>query len=84
MELVKITWLDAQDHRDTWVGEKDAEAFADSECVIISVGFLVKRGRKYISLGSDWDEDDKDYGTVRRIPIGMIQSIEPLEIVKPG
>ena len=75
-ELVVVTWLDAQDHKDTWVDTKDAEDFTDKECKIISVGWVIKKTSKYLTLGSDYDEDDDDYGTVRKIPIGMIQSLE--------
>lgn len=83
MELVKITWLDAQDHKETWVDNKDAEEFTDVDCKIVSVGFIVKRGRKYITLGSDWDEADNDWGTVRKIATGMIVEIVPLKEQDP-
>ena len=74
MQIVIVNWLDAQDHSDTWVDTKDAEAFTDVECRIISIGFVIKRTAKYLTIGSDWDEAGADYGTVRKIPVGMILS----------
>jgi hypothetical protein len=79
-QLVIITWLDAQDHKDTWVDSEAAEKFNDVECKIISVGFLIRKTAKYLTLGSDWDEADKDYGTVRKIPVGMIQEIKEVNV----
>jgi hypothetical protein len=76
--LVKVTWLDAQDHKDTWVDSKDAEEFTEVDCKIESVGFLIRKTDKYVTLGGDWDEADSDYGTVRKIPVGMVLSIQEL------
>lgn len=73
--FVKVTWLDAQDHKDTWVDGADAEAFTDIDCKIVSVGFLVRKTDKYLTIAGDYDEADNDYGTVRKIPVGMIQEI---------
>ena len=76
--LVKVVWLDAQDHGENWVGESDAEAFGDTYCQIISVGFQVKKTEKYITLAADWDDSDKDYGRVTKIPVAFVTSIEEL------
>ncbi len=82
-ELVRVIWNDAQDHKDNWVAKEDAEAFTDEDCTIISYGIQVKKTSKYLTLAGDWDATDKDYGRVTKIPIGMVQSIEYLEIKKP-
>lgn len=76
--IVLVTWLDAQDHADTWVDAKAAEQFGESECRITSVGFLISKTEKYVTLGGDWDEVDSDYGCVRKIPTRMIQEIKEL------
>jgi hypothetical protein len=76
--LVKVTWLDAQDHKDTWVDVTEAENFTDLECKIVSVGFLVRKTDKYVTIAGDYDEVDRDYGTVRKIPTGMVQEIKEL------
>ncbi len=81
-ELVRVVWLDSQDHKDNWVAQADAESFTDEDCTIISYGILVKKTAKYLTLAGDWDASDRDYGRVTKIPIGMIQSIEYLEIKK--
>ena len=78
-----VFWRDAQDHKDTWVDSEDAEKFGDEECTIISVGFLIKQTAKYLTIGSDWDEADNDYGTVRKVPVGMIQTINHIPTPEP-
>lgn len=77
-KLVLVRWLDAQDHQDTWVDAKDAEDFTDVMCQIVSVGWQVKKTEKYLTIASDFDEADGDYGTVRKIALGMIQEITDL------
>ena len=76
--LVRISWLDAQDHPDKWVDEVDANSFGDLDCLIESVGFLVSKTTKYLTLAADWDETDKDYGRVTKIPAAWVVSIEEL------
>lgn len=79
--LVLVTWIDAADHGDTWVDTEDAEKFGDLDCKVVSVGFLIRKTDKYITIGSDWDEADSNYGTVRKLPVGMIVSIQ--EVAHP-
>ena len=81
--LVKVVWHDAEDHSQTWVDEADAEAYSESMCSIVSIGFLVRKTEKYVTLAGDWNEGDTDYGRVTKIPIGMVQSIDDLEVKAP-
>lgn len=81
--LIQVSWLDAQDHPSTWVDTKDAEDFTDIECLVVSVGWLIKKTSKYLTLGSDYDAADDNYGTVRKIPISMVDKIEYLEKKNP-
>jgi hypothetical protein len=78
MKLVLVKWLDAQDHPDKWVDVKDAEEFGQADCEIISVGFLVSRTGKYITLAGDYDAVDQDYGRVTKIPSSMVTSVEEI------
>ena len=80
--LVRVVWNDAQDHADKWVDARDAEAFSDTDCTIVSIGFLVRQTEKYVTIAGDYDASDDDYGRVTKIPIGMLQTVEDLE-VKP-
>lgn len=73
-QIIIVEWLDAADHSETWVDKQDAEDFTDIDCKVMSVGFFVKETAKYLTIASDWDETDQNYGTVRKIPIGMILS----------
>lgn len=81
-KLVLVVWNDAQDHADKWVDAADAEAFSDIECTITSVGYLVRKTDKYVTLAGDFDAIDNDYGRVTKIPVGMIQSIADLVVDK--
>jgi len=76
--LVKVVWSDAQDHPDNWVAEADVEAFGDVPCDIVSVGFLVSKTDKYLTLAGDWDEVDQNYGRVTKIVTKMVISMNEL------
>lgn len=78
MQIVRVTWWDACDHKASWVHEADAQEFGAQTCTIISVGFVVRKTDKYLTLSGDWDEVDQDHGRVEKIPIGVIQLIEEL------
>lgn len=74
-QLVLVEWNDAQDHAQKWVDAEDAEAFTDIMCTITSVGYLVRKTDKYVTIAGDYDAVDNDYGRVTKIPVGMIQTI---------
>jgi hypothetical protein len=78
LKIVRVHWIDAQDHKDKWVDVADAEAFAEQDCQIVSVGYLVRNTEKYITLAGDFDAVDQDYGRVTKIPVGMVQSLTEL------
>ena len=81
--ITKVTWHDAQDHKETWVSEEDTEQWSTTACVIVSVGFLVSKTSRYVILAADWNDDDKSYyGRVTKIPIEMI--VESIELEKGG
>lgn len=84
MQLVRVQWRDAQDHPEKWVDEGDALEFGEADCTIESVGFLVSRTAKYLTLAGDWDAVDHDYGRVTKIPASMLISVEELECSKPS
>jgi hypothetical protein len=77
MKLVKVRWVDAEDHPDTWVSPEEVEEFGGKDCAMESVGWLVKETKKYLTLGSDRAEDGY-FGCVRKIATGMILSIEDI------
>lgn len=83
MELVKVVWFDAQDHPETWVKQDDAEKFGEALCAIESIGFLVRKTSKYVTLAGDWDTEDKNYGRVSKIPTAWIDKIIHLTDVEP-
>jgi hypothetical protein len=76
--IVTVLWMDAQDHPDKWVDADDAESFTDVEVNVTSIGYLVRKTDKYVTLAGDYDAVDNDYGRVTKIPIGMIKEIKEL------
>ena len=82
-QMVQVVWSDSQDHADKWVDEEDAITWGQTSCDIISIGFLISKTPKYITLGADWDEVDKDYGRVTKISTSMLVSIDYLGVVDP-
>lgn len=78
-KIVKVTWWDAEDAKDTWSDEADIEAFGDKVYEVTSVGYQVKKTEKYITLAGDHGED-KSFGAVRKIPMGMVREIIELDL----
>lgn len=70
--LVQILWHDSRDADIAWMTEAAAEQYGEEPCEIYSVGFLISEGTKFLTLGGDWNPQDKDYGRVTKIPIGMV------------
>lgn len=75
---VRVTWIDAQDSPHAWASEEDVEAFSAEHCTIVSVGFQVSKTDKYLTLAGDWDEVDKNYGRVTKIPVAWLVQVEEL------
>jgi len=75
-----VEWLDSQDHKDKWVDEGDATEFGNISCTIISVGFLVSKTEKYITLAGDWDDSDKDFGRVTKVATAGVISLADLSV----
>ena len=83
MDLVKITWLDAEDYSEgTWASKDEIAAFTDKHCVVESVGWIVKRTRHYITIAGDFTPDPDTAGRIIKIPKKMIQRIEALQLTQ--
>lgn len=79
-QLVLILWHDSRDADVSWMGETDAVAYGEEPCEIYSVGYLISKGTKFVTIGADWNPQDKDYGRVTKVPVGMVVSITNLEL----
>ena len=79
MNLIVVTWHDAEDVHDTWSDAKEIEAFGDSIMEVTSVGWEVKRTKLYLTIAADYTPDGT-FGRVTKIPIGMVQNIKELEL----
>jgi hypothetical protein len=78
MKPVIVTWMDAQDHPHKWADAADVDEWADKSCEITSIGFLIKKTDKYLTLAGDFDPTDADYGRVTKIPAGWVISVKEL------
>ena len=82
LELVRLVWNDAEDYKaSAWASQEEANEFTKQTCLIISVCWIVKRSRFYLTIASDFDTASKNYGTLRKIPKKMVVSIEPLQLL---
>ena len=75
--IVKVTWDDAEDlGGQTWIEAEDVAAFAVHSCQVVSVGYIVARTKKHLTLASDWIEENRQFGRVTKIPTAMVVSIK--------
>ena len=80
LQRVEVIWDDAEDPADgkTWMDEEDVETFSKHNCTITSLGYLVSKTEKYVTLGGDWIAELKHWGRVTKIPTGMIIEVKEL------
>ena len=79
MDLIQIEWADAEDFKASpWANQEEADAFTKQDCLVVSIGWVVKRTRYYIAIASDFDTASKNYGTLRKIPRKMIKTFTPV------
>ena len=76
-KLIKVVWHDAEDGHETWLDDKEIEAFGDKVVEVTSIGWEVKRTKQYVTIAAD-SVDDGTYGRVCKIPISLVQSIEDI------
>ena len=81
-QLVLVTWDDAedQDATKTWMDEEDINTFSQQNCTVASVGYLVSKTSKYVTLAADWIDKLGHYGRITKIPTGMVVKIEDLSV----
>lgn len=81
--IVRVTWNDAADHPEPWVHEEDLKKFADSPAAVVSVGYLIKKDRHYITIAGDYQPDLNIWGRVTKIPKKMVTKIEEIPLPNP-
>lgn len=81
--LVKVVWDDAEDPADgkTWLDAEDVETFAAKSCTVESVGWLMSKTAKYITLAADRIDGLGHCGRVTKIPRGMALEVEDLGVI---
>lgn len=90
--FVEVEWDDAQDHGGAWVEFSKIQEFADIPCRIVSRGWLVHKGKRYVVLSSDYIADDIELrknpnadrilSRVTKIPRAWLVSIREIKIAK--
>ena len=71
-ELVLITWRDAADPDEPWLGEEGVEKFTHETTLVKSIGWVRKLTKLYVIICADEQIDIKVYGRVTKIPRKMI------------
>ena len=80
--FVKVTWDDAEDPPTdgrAWLDVADVDAWKDHRCTVVSVGYLVAKTKRHITLAADWIDAYKQFGRVTKIPRGMVISVQKLK-----
>ena len=77
--LVIVTWDDAEDPLKTWLDEEETQQFINEACIVKSVGFVVSKGPKYLTLMGDWIEKLGHRSRLTKIPVGAIIEIREIK-----
>ena len=82
LPLVLVTWEDAEDTADgkTWMDDEEVKTFSQQSCTVVSIGFLISKTTKYVTLAGDYIEKLGHYGRVTKIPAGMVVQTEVLVV----
>lgn len=83
--LVCIIWRDSEDGP-TWATETEVHAFADQECLVESIGRLIKKTKTFYVLAADRSLSGNNPGEVGRlckIPRRMVTAIHEIAFTTP-
>ena len=82
-KMVRVVWKDAEEYGDSgWNSLPDQLKYAKKPCPeMISIGFEAFRNDKHIALISSIGP--KVCGTVEKIPMGFVISVDELELPTP-
>jgi hypothetical protein len=80
MKIVRVVWDDAEDPSEgkTWLDGEDVDTFSKHDCTVESIGYLVSKTAKYVTLAADWIDELKHWGRVTKIPTGMVTKFEEI------
>jgi hypothetical protein len=77
--IVKVHWVDAHSHGIGWLDEDEFNQWLDEPGIMVSVGLLLHRGKKWIALSMSVGLDA--VSDCLKIPIGMVKKVERLGTV---
>jgi hypothetical protein len=81
MDIVRVVWLDTNEcSLSTWQSKE--ELLGSEPCQISSLGYLIKKDEKTITISADKDDFDQDdlFGRSQVIPLGVVLRIEHLKL----
>ena len=80
LELVRVIWVDAEEEGETgWNDFKSIQTYAKKPCPEMhSVGYVIYRNDKHISLISSISVDRKNSSSCEKIPITFVKEIVAL------
>lgn len=82
--FVAVIWRDAEDGP-TWASVDEVHKFAEQECLVKSVGWLIRRTKKFLVLAADKTlsgNNPGELGRVTKIPAKMVTSV--IEVSEPS
>jgi hypothetical protein len=71
--LVLVTWRDA-----FFDFERDADAHERADYLVRTVGFLLGRGPRFVTLAQEVLPDGEGYRAVTHVPVSVVERIEHL------
>lgn len=79
--LAIVTWVDSATRRPPWSSDDEALSLRPTD--VITVGWLMKRGRRRIVLAQSLSSSTQ-IGNVFTIPRGCVKSIQVIDTKKKG
>ncbi len=80
-DIVQLCWLDILGHESPWITNEEAKKMKPME--MTSMGKVVSKTRKYITIAGTWSKQDPDtWGNCNSIPVGVVQEIRKVEMCR--
>ncbi len=77
MKIVEVTWIDIVYKEAGWHHVNDIDDFIkDSKNVVCQLGYLYRETDEMIVLVDSYFKEDRNFGTIHKIPKGCIQKME--------
>ena len=79
LPIIRVSWTDAHSHGVGWLDAEEFEEWLNEPGIVISVGVLLHRDKKWLALSMSLGPDI--VADCLKIPIGMVKKVERLGTV---